>query len=133
MPKPASFLSQGRRPSLHSSSPAKPESARRQTFYLLSLCECARANQADRIGGTHLETILKELERTWEEVRAHDEDLRGKHVRLQIVESDVNPEDVPSARQSTAADLLRHSVGWSGDNFEECLKMVYDNRTEARF
>lgn len=36
-------------------------------------------------------------------------------------------------RHSTLGALLKHAGKWSGDDLEECLQDVYDNRTKAKF
>ena len=33
-------------------------------------------------------------------------------------------------RQGSGKSLLRHAGTWKGDDFEECLQAVYDNRSE---
>lgn len=45
-------------------------------------------------------------------------------------EADFNPAIVPS---KSKADLAKFAQGWAGDDLEECLQAVYDNRTEAEF
>ncbi|MCU0541667.1 MAG: hypothetical protein MUE44_05680 [Oscillatoriaceae cyanobacterium Prado104] len=39
----------------------------------------------------------------------------------------------PILRGSTAEDLLQFARTWQGDDFEECLQSVYDNRYPAQF
>ena len=73
------------------------------------------------------------LEGTWEEIKAHDRELNGRKVRLEVIDAEAQGTDEPESRTSTAADLLKHAVGWAGDDFEECLQAVYDNRSRARF
>ncbi|MBW4554185.1 MAG: hypothetical protein KME35_24245 [Aphanocapsa sp. GSE-SYN-MK-11-07L] len=36
-------------------------------------------------------------------------------------------------RHSKAADLLKFAGIWQGDDLEECLQAVYENRSEAEF
>jgi hypothetical protein len=36
-------------------------------------------------------------------------------------------------RPGSGRSLLRHAGTWEGDDFEECLKAVYDSRSEAKF
>ncbi len=81
----------------------------------------------------------KTLEGTWDEIRTHDAELKGRRVKLTIVEDQptaIAEEENPELRKSTARDLLRHlarSKGWAGDDFEQCLQAVSENRTPARF
>lgn len=77
-------------------------------------------------------TEIKELEGTWEEIMEHAEKLAGKRVRVLVLADEV--EIAPSAPKGTALETLLPFVGgWAGDDFEECLQEVYDNRTQARF
>lgn len=39
----------------------------------------------------------------------------------------------PTLSGSTAADLIRFSGTWQGDDLDECLQAVYDNRSPAQF
>ena len=73
------------------------------------------------------------LEGTWEEIKSHEHELNGHRVRLTVLDDENSGKDDPESRRSTAADLLKHAVGWAGDDFEECLQAVYDNRSKARF
>ncbi len=42
-------------------------------------------------------------------------------------------EATPIIRGSTAGDLLKFAGTWQGDDFEECLQLVYDTRSQAEF
>ncbi|HVR42123.1 MAG TPA: hypothetical protein VMS56_01655 [Thermoanaerobaculia bacterium] len=39
----------------------------------------------------------------------------------------------PADRRSTAAALLEHAAGWTGDDLDEVIEIVADTRTKARF
>ncbi|NJL10650.1 MAG: hypothetical protein HC908_12110 [Calothrix sp. SM1_7_51] len=39
----------------------------------------------------------------------------------------------PILRGSKAEDLLKFAGTWQGDDFEECLQLVYDTRSQAEF
>lgn len=39
----------------------------------------------------------------------------------------------PILRGSKAKDLLQFAGTWQGDDFEECLQLVYDTRSQAEF
>ena len=39
----------------------------------------------------------------------------------------------PEARRSTAAALLKHAPGWSGDDLEDVIATVKGTRTKTRF
>ena len=77
---------------------------------------------------------LFEIEGTWEDILARADELRGKRLRVSVLDEveEGHPDD-PARRRSTGADLLKHAVGWAGDDFEECLQAVYDSRSKAKF
>ncbi|MDJ1179976.1 hypothetical protein PJF56_13995 [Roseofilum sp. BLCC_M91] len=39
----------------------------------------------------------------------------------------------PIKRGKTAADLVKFAATWQGDDLEECLNIVYKNRSPAQF
>nr|MBA3924460.1 hypothetical protein [Nostocaceae cyanobacterium] len=45
----------------------------------------------------------------------------------------LDPEATPIIRGSTAGDLLKFAGTWQGDDFEECLQLVYETRSQAEF
>ncbi|MBP0018073.1 MAG: hypothetical protein J7647_11005 [Cyanobacteria bacterium SBLK] len=44
-----------------------------------------------------------------------------------------NQDSEPILRGSKAKDLLEFAGTWQGDDFEDCLQLVYDNRSQAEF
>lgn len=77
-----------------------------------------------------------ELEGTWEEIVAHSAELAGHRVRLIILPDAPEPESneaPPPFRPASGRSLLRHAGTWAGDDFEECLQMVYDTRAPLEF
>ncbi|BBD68790.1 hypothetical protein NIES4072_38840 [Nostoc commune NIES-4072] len=42
-------------------------------------------------------------------------------------------EATPILRGSKAEDLLKFAGTWQGDDFEECLQLVYETRSSAEF
>lgn len=72
-----------------------------------------------------------ELEGTWEEIVAHSQEFAGRQVRL-IILPEV-PETPPDKSHSTAESLLKYARTWEGEDFEECLGMVYDTRSPLEF
>ncbi|MBD2692505.1 hypothetical protein [Anabaena catenula] len=42
-------------------------------------------------------------------------------------------DEEPILRGSKAKDLLQFAGTWQGDDFEECLQLVYDTRSQAEF
>jgi len=57
--------------------------------------------------------------------------------QLQLEQPTRRPDDARNQsivwRGSTAGDLLKYVGTWVGDDLDECLQAVYDNRTEAEF
>jgi hypothetical protein len=47
-------------------------------------------------------------------------------------EQDPSSEE-PALAGSTVADLLKFAGTWQGDDFEDCLQAVYDDRLPAEF
>lgn len=39
----------------------------------------------------------------------------------------------PAARRSTAAALLKHAPGWTGDDLQDVIAIVKGTRTKTRF
>lgn len=77
-----------------------------------------------------------ELEGTWEEIVAHSAELAGRRVRLMVLPNAKEPESneaPPPFRPSSGRSLLRHAGTWAGDDFEECLQLVYDTRAPLEF
>lgn len=78
-----------------------------------------------------------ELEGTWEEIIDQGEKLAGKRVRVIVLsdqahtESPHKPTSFPP--RSTAQSLLKYAGTWEGDDLEECLRLVYENRSEVAF
>ncbi|NER24657.1 MAG: hypothetical protein F6J86_15800 [Symploca sp. SIO1B1] len=77
-----------------------------------------------------------EIEGTWEEIVAHAAELAGRRVRV-IVLSDqpkaLTPEAVPHFLPPSGRSLLRHAGTWAGEDFEDCLYLVYNTRSEIEF
>jgi hypothetical protein len=83
-----------------------------------------------------------QVEGTWEEILARSPELAGRRVRLTVLdtgESPAKPEKVekpekpPVMRPASGRDVFETAVGWAGDDFEECLQIVYNTRSKARF
>jgi hypothetical protein len=69
-----------------------------------------------------------------EETLNYLEYLKSKINVSAIKSSSVPVEDgEPILRGSKAKDLLKFAGTWQGDDFEKCLQLVYDTRTEAEF
>jgi hypothetical protein len=77
-------------------------------------------------------TKFRELEGTWEEILEHGTELAGKRVRVVVLDNNIETEE-ETPKRSTLGELLKHAGTWQGDDFEEALQSVYDNRTQAKF
>jgi hypothetical protein len=75
-------------------------------------------------------TNILELEGTWEEILAYSDKLAGHRVRLIVLpdESQSLSTETPTPFHSTAESLLKYAGTWVGDDFEECLQLVYDSQ-----
>lgn len=73
-----------------------------------------------------------ELEGTWEEIITHADELAGQRVRVTVLPTESTPL-TEAVEHSTAASLLKFAGRWSGDDLEECLRAVYENRSQAQF
>lgn len=71
--------------------------------------------------------VIREIEGAWEEVRAHEAELAGKRVKLQVLD-EVGIQAPENRPRSTTAALLQHTPGWEGEDFEDCLASVYRTR-----
>ncbi|NET61615.1 MAG: hypothetical protein F6K47_37485 [Symploca sp. SIO2E6] len=77
-----------------------------------------------------------ELEGTWEEIVAHAAELAGRRVRVIVLPEKTQsspPEAVPPFCPSSGRYLLGDAGTWAGEDFEECLQLVYDTRSEIEF
>lgn len=74
------------------------------------------------------------LEGSWEEIQQRCREFAGKRVRVQVTE--LEKADIPgdSLPAGTPLGALREVAGtWVGDDFEECLELVYKTRSQAIF
>ncbi len=55
------------------------------------------------------------------------EDTSGEQTKPEAQEA------TPILRGSKAEDLLQFAGIWQGDDFEECLQLVYETRSQAEF
>jgi hypothetical protein len=79
---------------------------------------------------------LLELEGTWEEIVAYSDKLAGHRVRVIVLhdKSESSSTQTPTPlSHSTAESLLKYAGTWEGNDFEECLQLVYDSRGQIEF
>jgi hypothetical protein len=50
---------------------------------------------------------------------------------LEFLKQHLQP--LPSLRTASGRSILRHAGQWEGDDFEDCLQSVYNDRSEAKF
>ncbi len=75
--------------------------------------------------------LPKEFVGTWEEIKdAHSPELAGRKVRVIVLpDSTETPSNLtPLFRPASGRSLSRHAGTWAGNDFEECLQLVYDTR-----
>ena len=76
------------------------------------------------------------IEGTWEEIVSHSDALAGCQVRVTVLSGppqSPSPDNPPRFRPASGRSLLRHAGTWSGDDLEDCLKMVYETRGPVVF
>jgi hypothetical protein len=56
----------------------------------------------------------------------------GNHSLAQESKTEIK-EATPIIRGSKAEDLLKFAGTWQGNDFEECLQLVYETRSQAEF
>lgn len=77
-----------------------------------------------------------EIEGTWEEIVNLANDLAGCRIRVTILADQAqskSPEQPTRFRPASGHSLLRHAGTWSGDDLEDCLQMVYEDRLPLEF
>lgn len=79
---------------------------------------------------------ILQLEGTWEEITTHASQLAGNRIRVTVItnETQSNSSKEPqNIRPASGNSLLRHAGTWEGEDFEDCLQSVYDNRGRLEF
>jgi hypothetical protein len=81
------------------------------------------------------EELFAALETTPEPILAEILDYLKTRKNGSTVQQDSVPihDGDPILRGSKAKDLLKFAGTWQGDDFEECLKLVYDTRSPSEF
>ncbi|MFN6537637.1 MAG: hypothetical protein RM021_014875 [Nostoc sp. EkiNYC01] len=60
--------------------------------------------------------------------------LKTREQKSQSLSQEVpQKEGEPILRGSKAKDLLKFAKTWQGNDFEECLQLVYDTRSQTEF
>jgi hypothetical protein len=79
-----------------------------------------------------MEAMPIELEGTWEEIVMHADALAGRRVRVTVLP--IEPGSKAEINNGSPANsLLKYAGSWAGDDLEECLQLVYDTRSQAKF
>ncbi|WP_442942638.1 hypothetical protein [Nostoc sp.] len=60
-------------------------------------------------------------------LRSTNDDTSSHQTKPEIQEA------TPILRGSKAEDLLKFAGTWQGDDFEECLQLVYETRSPSEF
>ncbi len=83
---------------------------------------------------TRREQLIQEIESMPEDLLAEFLDfadfIKAKRAKQQISS---NLQTTLPYRPASGRSILRHAGTWQGDDFEECLQMVYDTRSKSRF
>ena len=75
----------------------------------------------------------QEFEGTWEEIIAQKSEFVGKRVRVMVVADEAEPDSLKESSNlsdSTAQSLLKYAGTWQGEDFKDCLNLVYQTRTQ---
>lgn len=80
------------------------------------------------------EKLLAAIEAVPESILAETLDYLEYLKTRKIKPVDISHKDEePILRGSKAKDLLQFAGTWQGNDFEECLQLVYDTRSQAEF
>ncbi len=77
-----------------------------------------------------------EIEGSWEEIVSHSDTFAGCQVRVTVLSGPPqfpSPDNPPHFRPASGRSLLSHAGTWSGDDLEDCLKMIYETRGPVLF
>ncbi|MBE9205198.1 hypothetical protein IQ244_01330 [Nostoc sp. LEGE 06077] len=73
------------------------------------------------------ESILEQTLDYLEYLKAREQKSQNSSLEISQKEGE------PILRGSKAKDLLKFAQTWQGDDFEECLQLVYDTRSQTEF
>jgi hypothetical protein len=80
------------------------------------------------------EVLIQEIETMPDDILSELLDfadfIKAKRSKQQALKEIQTP---PPYRRASGHSILRHAGKWQGDDFEECLQMVYDTRGKAQF
>jgi hypothetical protein len=79
----------------------------------------------------HIIQSLTSEERLVLDARLHNDSTKVSSSAISQRVSDLDSE--PILHGSKASDLLQFAGTWEGNDFEECLQMVYETRSKAEF
>jgi hypothetical protein len=71
--------------------------------------------------------------KTESETKGVSLDLSTEKDDTSLSSTTVVQEATPILRGSKTEDLLKFAGTWQGDDFEECLQLVYETRSQAEF
>ncbi len=80
-----------------------------------------------------LTAIANTPESILEEVLSYLEYLKTKHYGSSTKPANTSQEMEPILRGSKAKHLLKFAGTWQGDDFEQCLQLVYNTRSQSEF
>lgn len=79
----------------------------------------------------HIIQSLTSEERLALDARLHNDSSEATSTSARLQSSVLDGE--PTLRGSSASDLLQFADTWEGDDFEDCLQLVYETRSKAEF
>lgn len=82
------------------------------------------------------ELLIQEIETMPDEILSELLDfadfIKAKHTKQKAL-TEIQTQTQSSYRRASGLSILRHAGTWQGDDFEECLQMVYNTRGKAQF
>ncbi len=81
---------------------------------------------------TRKQILLREIESMSEE-ELNEMLILVEKMKKESKSNENNDNSTQPDRQGSGKSILRHAGKWVGDDFHECLQMVYDSRGMAKF
>ena len=74
--------------------------------------------------------IPSEVKRQLEPNSEYEISFNQEEIILKKISNTDKNQSSPTLRPGSGKSLLRHAGTWKGDDFEECLEAVYENRSD---
>ncbi len=74
--------------------------------------------------------IPSEIKRKLEPNSEYEISFNQEEIILKKISTTDKNQSSPTLRPGSGKSLLRHAGTWKGDDFEQCLEAVYENRSD---